>query len=409
VSALDMDLDLSTADPFAAEWREDPWPLLHRLQDESPVHRFPNGGYLATRFDTCAEVLRDRRFGSDPSSLNERGRAAIGPNEVYQAGTSVLLFIDPPDHTRLRALVSKAFTPKVANDLRPWIASLVDDLLDTVIETGEMEVLTDIGYPLPAEVICQLLGVPDGDRSVFRTWSSAATRLLDGDLDAPTLEAGVAGALALFEYFTGLLETRRRRPGADLLSALVAAEDGGTRLSPDELITTVVTLFVAGHETTMNLIGNAVVALVDHPDQLRRLAVDPSLARAATEEALRYEGPAMLVPRVALEDLTVGGVRLDRGDSLVVCLAAANRDPRRFADPDRFDIERDDPGHLAFSFGPHHCLGSALARLEGEVTLAAMARRLHGLEFVGVHPRHRPHAILRGMQEVRVRFTPAAP
>ena len=399
-----LDVDLGTVDPFGEEWREDPWPLLHRFQEEGDIHRFASGTLFATRFETCRDVLRDIRFGSDPSKLNERGRAAIGANEIYQPGSSVLLFMDPPDHTRLRGLVGKAFTPKVVNGLRPSVARMVDELIEAVTDAGEMEVLSAVGYPLPVEVICQLLGVPPGDRSEFRAWSSAASRLLDGNLDEAAMEEGLTGSMALFEYFAGLLEERRRRPDDDFLSALVAVEEDGDRLTPDELLTLVVTLFVAGHETTMNLIGNAVVALIDHPEQLALLTADPTLARHATEEALRYEGPAVLAPRVALEAMTLGGAEVEVGDSLLVCLAAANRDPRRFADPDRFDLTRDTTGHLAFSFGPHHCLGAALARMECEETLGAVARRFRTLEFAAGRPRHRPHAIIRGMEEVKVRF-----
>jgi hypothetical protein len=404
VSVIDVDLD--EVDPFGLEWRQAPWPLYRRFQDESPVHRFPQGGWLLTRFEDCSEVLRDRRFGSDPSNLNETGRAAIGANDVYQPGSSVLLFIDPPDHTRIRSLVSKAFTPKVVSRLRPWLEGLVDRLLDARVEQGELEVLADLGYPLPAEVICQLLDVPLRDRDQFRDWSAAASRLLDGNLEPAAQEAGVLATMQLFGYFAELLEDRRRHPGDDLLSGLVAAEEEGDRLTPEELLTTVVTLFVAGYETTMNLIGNGTLALLDHPGQLAALQADPSLARPATEEALRYEGPAQLVPRVALEPLRVGEAEVEAGDSVVVGIAAANRDPRRFADPDRFDLHRADAGHLAFSLGPHHCLGAALARLEAEVAFAAMARRLPQLELAGDRPRFRAHAILRGLEALPVRFTP---
>ncbi len=401
-----IEVPLSEADPFGLEWRQDPWPLCRRFQDESPVHRFPLGGWFVSRWADCGEVLRDRRFGSDPSKLNEAGRAAVGANDVYQPGTSVLLFIDPPDHTRIRSLVSKAFTPKVVSGLRPWLEDLVDRMLDAKIEAGELEVLADVGYPLPAEVICQLLGVPSTDRDQFRDWSAAASRLLDGNLEPADQEAGGIAAMALFTYFADLLGDRRRHPGDDLLSGLVAAEEQGDRLTAEELLTTVVTLFVAGHETTMNLIGNGTLALLDHPDQLAKLAGDPALARPVAEEALRFEGPAQLVPRVALEPLTIGDAQIDVGDSVTVGLAAANRDARRFADPDRFDARRVDAGHLAFSQGPHHCLGAALARLEAEVAFAAIARRCRDLELVGPRPRYRAHAILRGLESLPVRFTP---
>ncbi len=403
-----IDVDLTEANPFDIAWRQDPWPIYRRFQDESPVHRYPDGGWLVTRWDDCNEVLRDRRFGSDPSKLNEAGRAAIGPNDVYQPGSAVLLFLDPPDHTRIRSLVSKAFTPKVVSGLRPWVEQLVDQLLDAKVESGRLEVLADVGYPLPAEVICQLLGVPTTDRDQFRDWSAAASRLLDGNLEPPDQEAGAVAVLALFSYFAELLEERRRQPGDDLLSGLVAAEEHGDRLTSDELITTVVTLFVAGHETTMNLIGNGMLALLDHPEELARLAADPDRARPAAEEALRYEGPAQLVPRVALEPLTIGEHHIGVGDGVVVGLAAANRDPRRFADPDRFDAGRADAAHLAFSHGPHHCLGAALARLEAEVALGAIARRLPDLTIDGPRPRYRAHAILRGLESLPVCFTPGS-
>jgi cytochrome P450 len=403
-----IDVDLTETDPFGIEWRQDPWPIYRRFQDEAPLHHYPDGGWLLTRWDDCTAVLRDRRFGSDPSKLNETGRAAIGTHDVYQPGTSVLLFLDPPDHTRIRSLVSKAFTPKVVSGLRPWLEDLVESLLDAKIETGELEVLGDLGYPLPAEVICQLLGVPTSDRDQFRDWSAAASRLLDGNLEPADQEAGGTAALALFTYFAELLEERRRDLGDDLLSGLVAAEEDGDRLTPEELLTTVVTLFVAGHETTMNLIGNGTLALLDHPDQLAQLADDPTEARLVVEEALRFEGPVQLVPHVALEPMQLGDAQLAAGDGVVVALAAANRDPRRFHDPDRFDARRADAGHLAFSLGPHHCLGAALARLEAEVAFAAMARRLHDLELAGPRPRYRAHAIIRGLESLPVRFSPGS-
>jgi cytochrome P450 len=395
-------------EPFGPEVRQDPWPAYRHYRDAAAINRMADGGWLTMRFAECGDVLRDRRFGSDPAKLNEAGRASVGGNDVYVPGSPILLFLDPPDHTRIRSLVSKAFTPGTVSRLRPWVEGLVDELLDEQIESGEIELLADLAYPLPAEVICQLLGVPAHDRDQFREWSAAGSRMLDGNLDPATREAGVLAVMRLFAYFAELLEERRRDPRDDLLSGLVAAEEAGDRLTPEELISTVVLLFVAGHETTMNLIGNGVLAMLDHPEQLALLRADPSRVRAAVEEALRYEGTVQLVPRVALEPVTIGDAHLEEGDSVIVGLAAANRDPRRFTDPDVFDLTRADAGHLAFALGPHHCLGAALARLETEVTFAAVARRLHDLELVGERPRYRAHAILRGLEALPLRFTPSA-
>src|SRR5260370_30766687 len=205
-----IEVDLSEADPFGLEWRQDPWPLYRRFEDESPVHRFPLGGWFVSRWADCGEVLRDRRFGSDPSNLNEAGREAVGANDVYQPGTSVMLFMDPPDHTRIRSLVSKAFTPKVVNGLRPWLEDLVDQMLDAKIEEGELEALADVGYPLPAEVICQLLGVPTSDRDQFRDSSAPASPLLDGRLEPADHEAGGLPAMALLTHFPHLLQSPPR-------------------------------------------------------------------------------------------------------------------------------------------------------------------------------------------------------
>ncbi len=395
-------------DPFGPEVRQDPWPTYRLYRDAAAINHMPDGGWLTMRFEEGGDILRDRRFGSDPAKLNETGRASVGGNDVYVPGSPVLLFLDPPDHTRIRGLVSKAFTPGTVSRLRPWVEDLVEGLLDEHIESGEIELLADVAYPLPAEVICQLLGVPAHDRDQFRDWSSAGSRMLDGNLDPATQEAGVMAIMQLFGYFAQLLEERRRDPQDDLLSALVAAEEAGDRLAPEELITTVILLFIAGHETTMNLIGNGVLAMLDRPEQLALLRDDPSRARAAVEEALRYEGTVQLVPRVALEPMRIGDAALDEGDSVIVGLAGANRDPRRFHDPDTFDLTRGDSGHLAFALGAHHCLGAALARLETEVTFAAIARRLQDVEVAGERPRYRAHAILRGLEALPLRFAPGA-
>jgi pimeloyl-[acyl-carrier protein] synthase len=406
-----VDIELADCDPFGPEWRQDPWPIYRRLRKEAPVLRRTSGSWLLTRFADCSDVLKDRRFGSDPARLSDSGLAAIGANEIYREGGNTMLFMDPPDHTRLRSLVSKAFTPRVVAGLRTWMERIVDRTIDDHVETGRMELISDLAHPLPVEVICQLLGVPDVDRVGFRAWSSAASRLLDGNL-TPELEAeGIEGSLALFSYFSELVDERRATTAApdDLLSRLVDVEEAGDRLTSDELLTMVVLLFVAGHETTTNLIGNGVLALLDHPEQLRRLTDDPALAARAVEESLRYAGPIQLAPRVALEDVPIGDDTIRCGDAVICAVAAANRDPRRYSEPDRYRLDRSESPHLAFSHGPHHCLGAALARLETEVVLSAVVRRLRNLDLAGDRPVWRAHAIVRGLEALPVGFTPGAP
>lgn len=394
-------------DPFSPELRQDPWPLYRHLREESPVHRTPDGMWVLTRYADCSRVLREPGWSVDLNNLNGETLAArTDENPAYQPGIPLLLFLDPPAHTRLRSLVSKAFTPKVVETLRPRIQTLVDELLDAVADKGRMDVLADLAYPLPVIVICELLGVPLDDRDQFHGWSTAASRLLDGDLDAETLETGLLGSMNLLNYFNGLAEERRRNPGDDLLTALVQAEEEGERLTHEELITTTILLFVAGHETTMNLIGNGTYALLTHRDQLARLCDDPGLAPSTVEELLRYDGPVHLTARIPLEDVTFEDVTIRAGDRVAAVVSAANRDPRQFDRPDELDIGRQPNKHLTFSAGPHFCLGASLARAEGQIALATLVRRFADLELVTEDVRYRDHFVLRGLERLEVAFKP---
>src|SRR5690606_12082762 len=312
-----------------------------------------------------------------------------------------MLFMDPPDHTRLRKLVSKAFTPRTAERLRPHVAELVDGLLDQVDPAG-FDLIESLGYPLPVTVICELLGIPTQDQGMFGPWSSAVSRMLDADLDEATIQAGVVAFVELMSYLDGILEERRANPRDDLLSGLIAAEEAGDRLTEEELRSTVLLLFVAGHETTTNLIGNGITALLRHRDQWERLVADPSLAPGAVEEVLRFDGPVHLTGRTATVECEVAGVTVTPGQGLLTLIAAANRDPARFPDPDRLDITRPNPHHLAFSHGIHYCLGAALARLEGQEAFKALATRFPHLELAE-EPVHREHFVLRGYQAVHLR------
>jgi cytochrome P450 len=397
-------LDLEGIDPFAPDNRANPYPLYEELRAKAPVWYYRQlDEYVLTRHADCEAVLRDPRWSSDPANLDDSLR---DPNDIRQGfaelNAGVLLFLDPPDHTRLRRLVSKAFTPRSIEQLRPHVQELVDGMLDELADAGEIELIGSLAYPLPVTVICELMGVPLEDRHLFGDWSGDASRLLDGDIDAAQLDRGLFATMSFVNYFNGLFEERRKHPQDDLVSALLAAEEEGDKLTEIELRSIVLLLFVAGHETTMNLIGNGMYALLSNPDQHRRLQQEPSLVPNAVEEMLRYDGPVHLTGRIAREDMEIAGVKVAKGHQVSTLLAAANRDPSRFADPARFDVAREDVHHLTFSGGVHYCLGAALARLEGQVVVDSIVRRFPGLELATDEIEHRDHFILRGLKELRV-------
>lgn len=407
------DIDLADIDLSDPALRADPHPIYHRLRAEAPVQEIvgPEGPeLLLTRYEDCAAVLRDPRWSSSPSHA-EAGQNVASPLRAAVAGDNfpVLLFMDPPDHTRLRRLVSKAFTPRTVERLRPRITEILDELVREPAERGELELISELAYPLPVTVICELLGVPVADRDGFSGWSSDASRLLDGVIAEDEIERGVTALMQFVNYFNLLFEDRRRSPGEDLISQLLAVEEDGDMLTHQELLATVVLLFVAGHETTMNLVGNGLFQLLSHRDQFDRLAADPSLAPGAVEESLRFDGPVHLTGRVATEDLRVGDVPVPAGRQVVALLAAANRDPQVFEEPDRFDIGRTDNHHLTFSHGMHYCLGAALARVEGQVVLGELARRWPDMELLDRTPTRREHFVLRGLESLRVTLPGSRP
>ena len=396
-------------DPLAPENRANPYPFYHWLRENDPIRHAVDGSWILTRYADGAGLVRDPRFSPNPAWLREGAVEGAENHPIRQVGTSLMMFLDPPDHTRLRGLVSKAFTPKVVEGMRANVQQLVDGLLDAIVATGErdFDLVGDLGYPLPVAVICDLLGVPPFDRELFRRLSSDASRLLDGGaLDPETLQNGTVAGMQLFQYFTDLVEARRpdAKDRTDLLSAMIAAEEAGDRLSHAELITTATLLFVAGHETTSNLIGNAALALFRNPDQLDRLRADPSLMRPAVEEFLRYDSPVQFVARITTEDVEVAGQPIPAGEQLILVVGAMNRDPAQFPDPDRLDITRPEANrHLSFSGGPHYCLGASLARLEAQVALTSLLARCPDLELVTTEPAYRDHFVLRGVHELRVR------
>ncbi|GIU84140.1 MAG: biotin biosynthesis cytochrome P450 [Acidimicrobiales bacterium] len=390
---------------FSPEQWDNPYPYYHRLRREHPLlYDEERDVWLLTRYADCEAVLRDPRWSSNPAHIRKPRpieEASVREAMAY-TGSNVLLFMDPPDHTRIRNLVSRNFTPRAVARLRPRIEQIVDDLLDQAAEKGELEIVGEYGFVVPVTVICELLGVPVEDRERFGPWSQAASRLLDGELDKETMTAGILAAMELINYLNPLIEERRKHPRDDLLSHLVHAEHEEHRLSDQELRALTLLLFVAGHETTMNLIGNGMKALLEHPDQLDRLREDPTLVVTAVEECLRYDGPVHVTGRIPTEDITLAGHTFPKGCQVVTLLAAANRDPAEFPDPDRFDITRHPNHHLAFSKGIHHCLGASLARLEAQIAIGRLVSRFGTIEMITERPRYREHFVLRGLRELRV-------
>jgi pimeloyl-[acyl-carrier protein] synthase len=318
--------------------------------------------------------------------------------------SNVMLFIDPPRHTRLRTLVNKAFTPRVIGRLRGRVEEIVNELLDEVEGRGEMDVISEFAYPLPVKVICEMLGVPLKDRDRIRGLSRKLAPILDPIVTAEA-QAGIEEAANHIEAFwDDLIEERRNDLRDDLLSELIRAEDEGHRLNHDELRSTCNLVLIAGHETTMNLIGNGLLALLRNRDQLEKLQDDPSLARSAVEELLRYDSPVHLTARSASEQIEVGGVTLERGQLAIIAIGGVNRDPAHFPDPDRLDIERDPNPHIAFSAGAHFCVGAGLARLEAQIAFPKLLTRLPKIDLGVEQPEYRETITLRGLKELPVTF-----
>ena len=376
----------------------DPYPVYDRLRQEDPVHRMDGGRWLLTRYEDCQAVLRNPTMSSAQRDVGTEDE----PSLLQQYLSKLMLFSDAPDHTRLRGLVSRSFTPRVVEELRPRIVELVDQLLDQAAEAGELDVIAGLGRPLPVAVIAQMLGVPTEDQDRFRSWSEALAHTVDPEMAPDVAERAAVAGLEFMQYFNELAEERRRSPQGDLVSALAADEDAGDRLSNDELVANLILLLIAGHETTTNLIGNGTLALLRNPDELARLRADPGLAKTAVEEVLRYDSPVHLTGRAALEDTEVGGVPVQAGERVTILLAAANRDPAVFDEPGRLDLGRRENKHLAFSSGPHFCLGAALARLEGQIALSTLVTRFPGLSLASEDLEWNPTTTLRGLQRLPV-------
>jgi cytochrome P450 len=397
----------SLADPAVIA---DPYPLLNWFRDASPFAVLDGALVVFGRHEDCSRILRD------PLASSERARSLLVPPELQaqaQERTRSFLSLDPPDHTRLRRLVAKAFTPRVVATLAPRITEVTNDLLSAAGAGGgdRLELVGQLAYPLPVRIISELLGVPPGDHARFAGWSAKLAHSVQpsfGTIDPAELAVAEQAGLEFGEYFTELIAARRSRPGDDLLTKLIRAEDAGDRLTVDELIATCVLLLVAGHETTVGLIANAMLALLSNPAQLAALAAEPRLAADAVEETLRYDPPVQLTGRVARGGMTIGEVAPPDGAVLLLLLAATGRDPAMFAQPDTFDIGRGAREHLAFAAGPHFCLGAPLARLEATIALEAIAHRITGPRL-GEPPAYKQNFNLRGPQHMVVTFDEIRP
>ena len=384
------------------------------MRREEPVYRTEltdgRGLWLVTGFEEVERVFADRRFVKDIRHAMTEGELESLPptSEAMRPFMKNVLFVDPPDHTRLRKLVQQAFTPKFVEQLRGRIQEIADGLLDDVEERvggeREMDLIDDYAFPLPITVIAEMLGIPASDRGKFRRWSNTA---IETDASPEYAEKLEVQMREFADYLRELFEKKRVEPGEDLITRLVRAEEEGEKLGEDELLAMVFVLIVAGHETTVNLIGNGTVALLRNPDQLEKLKADPSLLEDAVEELLRYDGPVETsTMRYAAEDVELGGKVIPRGEVVLAVIAGADRDPRRFDRPDQLDITRTGNRHLAFGKGIHYCLGAPLARLEGQIALGTLVRRMPDLEL-GARPEDlvwRPGLIIRGLRVLPVRF-----
>jgi cytochrome P450 len=392
------------------EGQADPYPLYAQMREQAAVSRSSLGPYVVNGYDVCQSVLRDPRLGrgvnmQDPN-VGIFGDTGTRRGEFMEMSQHNMLLADPPDHTRLRRLVSRSFTPRQVERLRPAIHALVDELLDAMSESDEVEFMSAFALPLPMAVIGELVGVPASDRAGLQPYVRAAAKGIEPVMSDEETEAAIEAVGHLAEYFGALIEERRLRPQDDLLSSLVAAWENDDRLTDEEVYSTSILLFAAGFETTTNLLGNGLLALLRHPDQLADWRSHPDIASSAVEELLRYDSPVQFNLRAALEPADLVGEPLERGDAVIVLQGAANRDPARFENPDALNLRRADNVPLSFGWGIHHCIGAALARMEGEIAFNALLGRFPTIELLTDEPHWRPSFTLRGLLDLPVRFSP---
>lgn len=376
-------------DPTSPKIRAYPYDAYEKIRRKDPVHRLRMiDGWILTEYADVDRVLRDHKRFSNES-----------PDSVVDYKS--FLGMDPPDHTRLRGLVSRAFTPRSVSALAPRIERVARELLNAVEDRDKFDLIEKFAYPLPITVIAEMMGVPPDDMGLFERWSNDISLVIEPTVTDEQRRRIRDSSQSLFDYFEGIMERRRRDPRDDIISALMAVEEDGDRLTHDELLSTLLLLLVAGNETTRNLIGNGTLALIRHPDQLARLRNDPALMDSAIHELLRYDSPVQLDGRDAVEDVEIGGKKIRAGQRVISVLGAANRDPSAFANPNALDISRDEKSHISFGRGIHHCLGAPLAVLEARIAFAALLARFSSFTLLA-EPRYRDQVVLRGVRELWV-------
>ncbi|MBX3012308.1 MAG: cytochrome P450 [Caldilineaceae bacterium] len=403
-------------DLFGPEFKANPYPTYAILRDAAPLHRRlaadgKTALWFLTRYEDVAALLRDqKRFVKDvTSTLSPAEQQALPPTPpLLRLLSNHMLNLDPPDHTRLRALVNKAFTATMVAQMGVRIQQITDQLLDRVHKQGGMDLIEDFAFPLPMIVIAELLGIPPKDRLRFRNWSSAFVTP-SANLQRSAKKLAKAGQVMedFTHYMRQIFALRRQKPREDLISHLLQAEENGDTLREEELFSMMILLIVAGHETTVNLLGNGMLALLQHPDQQALLRAQPALLSVAIEEMIRYDGPVeRATMRFAAEAVTLGDVTICRGDAVSLVLGSADRDPTQFSHPDTFDITREQPRHLGFGLGIHYCLGSALARLEGQIAINTLLQRYPAMRLAGppAQLRWRTIPIMRGLHHLPVRW-----
>lgn len=398
--------------PMSPEFQANPYQYYRVLHASMPMFFWEQANmWFFSRYEDCVSVLKDNRFGHEytavltPEEIASIPQATDEQRPLMEMQTNWMLLRNPPNHTRLKMLVHKAFTPRMIERLRSHIQDITDDLLNKVQDTGKMDLVEDLAFPLPITVIAELLGIPIEDRELLRSWSRDLAITLELIEDPEPYNRAAKVTVQISDYLRKLVAERRKQPREDLISALVAAEEAGDKLTEAEMISNIILLLIAGHETTVNLISNGTLALLHNPDQFEKLKNDPTLVKNAVEEMLRYDSPVQLTSRIAMQDIEFNGQHIKRAQQVATLLGAANRDALMFADPDTLDITRSNAGqHIGFGNGIHYCLGAPLARMEAEIAFSTMLRRLPSLSLTDEAPTYRETYVLRGLKHLPIAF-----
>ena len=397
-------------DLFSPDFHANPYPYYAMLQEKAPIFFHETvGGWCLTRYEDVLATLKDARFGRDIFTVMTREEMGWPETPEHlrpldEMRKAWILDKNPPQHTHLRTLVHKAFTPRIIEHLRERAQTIAEELIDNVQANGSMDIIADFALPLPTAMIAGMLGVPEEDHARLNAWSSALLYAVDLTQQPELMKRGAEAATEFMAYLRELITKRRKNPQEDLISALLAAGAEHDKLTEDEMVSICTFLLFAGYETTVNLIGNGMLALLRHPDQWEKLKADPSLIKSAVEELVRYDSPLQLNSRFVLEDMEFAGHSFKRGQFIMDWFGAANRDPARFVNPNELDITRDPNPHIAVGSGSHFCLGAPLARMEGQIAFATLARRLPHMKLVSDEVRYRPMHVFRGLEALPVTF-----